>query len=124
MISFGRFAPLLIAVGLLRRSSFVDVDSSEVRFRMSWGFRADVPVTSIRAVTLIGDRKFGSIGVHGWRGHWLVNGSLRGLVTIDIDPSDRFRIMGLPLRLDQVTVSVEDPEGFIAALQDVSPNVS
>ena len=30
-------------------------------------------------------------GVHGWRGRWLVNGSSKGLVRLEIDPAVRAR---------------------------------
>lgn len=58
----------------------------------------------------------GGIGVHGWRGRWLVNGAARGLVTVEIDPPARARVLGVPVRLRTLCVSVESPEELISAL--------
>ncbi len=55
-------------------------------------------------------------GVHGWRGRWLVNGSSHGIVVLGIDPPARARTLGLPVRLRELAVSLEDPVGFAAAL--------
>jgi hypothetical protein len=58
----------------------------------------------------------GGIGVHGWRGAWLVNGAASGLVSITVDPPVRAWAVGVPVRLRQLTVSLEDPDAFRAAL--------
>jgi hypothetical protein len=58
----------------------------------------------------------GGIGVHGWAGRWLVNGSTKGVVAIDIDPPARGYVMGFPVRLRQLAVGLADPEGFLAAI--------
>lgn len=115
-IRFGMFRPLLWLMGAGPGSSAVEVDADRLRTRMGPHFRADVPLTSIRAV-----RPFtglvGGIGVHGWRGRWLVNGAARGVVEIDIDPPARARVLGVPVRLRTLQVSVESPEELIAVLR-------
>ena len=58
----------------------------------------------------------GGTGVHGWAGKWLVNGSTKGLVIMDIDPPARGYVLGFPVRLRQLAVSTADPEGFLAAI--------
>ncbi len=58
-----------------------------------------------------------SRGAHGWRGRWLVNGAGDGLVVIDISPPARARVTGVPVRLRELTVSVEDPDALAAELQ-------
>jgi hypothetical protein len=64
-------------------------------------------------------------GVHFPRkGQLLVNGSADGLVEITIEPSchlspgidNLFGIAGS--RVDSLTVSLDDPDGFLAALED------
>jgi hypothetical protein len=80
-----------------------------------WAFSAHVPRASIVSVALDSGRVTGW-GAHGWRGRWLVNGSSRGLVRIDIDPPAPGRCAMLPLKIRQLRVSLEDPEGFIAAV--------
>jgi hypothetical protein len=61
-----------------------------------------------------GGRALLTRGVHGLAGRWLVNGSSRGLVAVTIEPPARAFVVGFPVRLRVVTVSVEDPEGLIA----------
>lgn len=113
MISFGKTGPLLTLTGMPRAKSWIDIDDDTVTVQMGWAFRTEFPTSSIRDVTLVGDRKIGSIGVHGWRGKWLVNGSLLGLVSFGIDPATKFKMGGVPLRLDHLTLSVEEPEAFV-----------
>ena len=113
---YGVFRPLLSVLAAGPRFSSVVVDGDTVRVRMGPSFRADFPRASVRDV-----RPFtglaGGIGVHGWRGRWLVNGSIRGIVTIDIDPPVRAHVLGVPVRLKTLDVSVESPEELIAALR-------
>ena len=115
-IRYGVFRPLLWLLGAGPRGSAVEVDADCLRTRMGWHFRAEVPLASVRAV-----RPFrglvGGIGVHGWRGQWLVNGAARGVVEIDIDPPAWARVLGVPVRLRKLQVSVESPEELIAALR-------
>jgi hypothetical protein len=55
-------------------------------------------------------------GVHGWRGDWLVNGDGTGIVELLLDPAVRASMGGVPIRLERLRVSLEDPDGFLAAL--------
>lgn len=114
-LRYGLFRPLLSVLGTGPAFSRVDIDGDLLRVRMRWAFRADIPLSSVT-----GARRFsglaGGIGVHGWRGTWLVNGSIRGIVAIDVDPPVRARVLGVPVRLKVLQVSVESPEQLIAAL--------
>jgi hypothetical protein len=58
-----------------------------------------------------------SRGVHGFGGRWLVNGSGRGLVSIQLSPPGRAYLMGFPLRLQELMVSVAEPDALVAALR-------
>jgi hypothetical protein len=60
--------------------------------------------------------RWNGIGVHGWGGWWLVNGSVAGIVRIEIDPPARARVLGVPVRLRILEVSMQDPEALVAAL--------
>jgi hypothetical protein len=117
-IRFGRLKALFTALGIMPAHAYLDVGPELVRVRMGWGFRAEVPRTSIRSVRRV--RNTVSIGVHGWRGRWLVNGAAGPLVAIAIEPSAPARVMGFPIRLRELTVSVEDPDAVIAALTRAS----
>jgi hypothetical protein len=57
-----------------------------------------------------------SLGIHGWRGCWLVNGSFAGIVTMDLDPTQRAKVAGLSVRMSQMRVSVQSPNELIACL--------
>ncbi len=109
---------------VLRRGSGggVQVDSDALLVRVRWGgFHLDIPRGSVRSVTPSDRQTRGTIGVHARRGDWLVNGSHQGLVELVIDPpcdlprqpTTLFRKM----EVRSLTISLVDPDGFIAAVQ-------
>lgn len=106
---------LSAALLLAPSGSFVEVEADEVRVRMAWGFRARFPRSAVVSVTEHRQKPL-SRGVHGFAGRWLVNGSGEGLVNIALEPRQRGYVMGFPVRLRNLLVSVEDPAGLIAAL--------
>jgi hypothetical protein len=114
-IRFGLSKPLLCVLGLTPRRSYLELAPDRVSVRMSWGFRADVPRRSIRSVHRARNASL-SVGVHGWGGRWLVNGAAGPLVAIEIEPPARARASGVPVRLRELIVSVDDPEAIIAEL--------
>ena len=119
-IRYGAFRPLLSVLGAGPAFSGLDLDGERLRVRMGWSFRTDIPRRSIG-----GAEPFrglvGGIGVHGWRGKWLVNGAAKGIVRITIDPPARAYVLGVPVRLRQLDVSVTAPEELIAALRPGGP---
>jgi hypothetical protein len=48
-------------------------------------------------------------------GRWLVNGAPDGIVDIELSEPVRAFVM-VPIRLKRFSVSLDDPEGFLAAL--------
>jgi hypothetical protein len=54
--------------------------------------------------------------VHGWRGRWLVNGAASGLVMVRFDPRQRARVMGYPVQLEALCLSLEEPDQFVATI--------
>lgn len=115
-LRYGVFRPLLSAVAAGPAFSGVEIDGDQLRVRMGPSFKADIPLSSIEDV-----KRFkglaGGIGVHGWRGRWLVNGAVMGIVTIEIDPPVTARVLGFPVRLRTLQVSVKSPDELIAALR-------
>ena len=106
---------LMGLIGVGPRFSGVVIDDEHVRVRMGWGFYAHIPLASIQRVgTTV--RPFFAWGAHGWRGRWLVNGSSKGIVALEIDPPARGWAIGCPLRLRVVYISLADRDGFITAL--------
>ncbi len=114
--SYGVFRLLLSLLGMGPAFSRVELDDGTLRVRMGWAFRASVPV---RHITSVEPRTglVGGIGVHGWNGRWLVNGATTGLVAITVDPPGRASMMGIPVKLRELTLSLEDPDALVAALR-------
>lgn len=102
-------------MGLGPRSSGVDVEDEVLRVRFGWGFHLEAPRSMVTSVALDHSRVTGW-GAHGWRNVWLVNGSSSGIVRIDLREKVRARMMFVPLNVRAVRVSVEDPDGLVAAL--------
>jgi hypothetical protein len=104
------------ALLLLPADSYVELAGDEVRVRMAWGFRSRFSRAAIAAAAL-SDRRPISRGVHGFAGRWLVNGAGDGIVSLDLRPAQRAWVLGFPVRLRTLLVSVQDPAGLVAALQ-------
>jgi hypothetical protein len=102
----------------------VELNSTMLRVRMA-GFHLDIPRGSVRSATRSTRRTRGTIGVHGGQGRWLVNGSYNGLVELAIEPpcymprqlSTGFR----KIEVSSLTISLVDPDGFIAAVEGDGP---
>lgn len=109
------FLPLATTLGVGPQRSVVRVANGSLHVSMGWGFRADVPLSAITAAKHYTGRVT-AWGAHGWRGRWLVNGSSSGLVTITIEPATTAKVMGVPVTLRELCVSVTDPDALIAAL--------
>jgi hypothetical protein len=118
-IRFGRMKPLFASIGITPARAYLELDSERLRVRLGWGFRGDVPRPSIRSVRRVSDSV--SIGAHGWRGRWLVNGATGPLVAMAIDPPASARVLGVPIRLCELVVSVDDPATVVAELTPARP---
>jgi hypothetical protein len=124
MISTTRF-PIKFETGyaLLSRSlflspssSYVELANGEVRVQMGWAFRATFERARISRAYSRAERIPLTRGVHGWGGRWLVNGAGDGILVIDLEPKQRAYVMGFPVSLRQVLVSVDDPAAVAATL--------
>ena len=110
------YAGLSTALFILPSSSYVDVTDREVTVRMGWAFRARFDRAHVTAAAPSGKSVWLTRGVHGWAGRWLVNGAGDGILRIDLDPPQRGYVMGFPVRLRQLLVSVDDPYAVAAEL--------
>ena len=99
--------------------SYVAIDGGLVTVRMAWAFEASFLCSGV-ASTAPFDRRPVSRGVHGWRGRWLVNGSGEGILRIDLSPGQRARVLGVPVELRELLVSVDDPARLASALRKTS----
>ena len=98
----------------------VEVDSAVLRVRMA-DFHLDIPRSSVRSAARSVRSVRGTIGVHGGRGRWLVNGSYNGLVELAIEPPcytpRQLSTLFLRSKVTSLTISLVDPDGFIAAVE-------
>ena len=110
------FRGLLIAPS----GAYVELDRDTIHVRMGWAFSARIPRP---LVAKAGPGKPPTLrltaGAHGWRGRWLVNGAPDGIVTIELSEPVRASVSGFPIRLKQLSVSLEDPDGFVKQLTPV-----
>jgi len=118
-LSFNRLMRVLMTPMLAGpRRCRVTIRSAQLEVTMGaggWSFAAGVPRTSIAGVARVSGPVW-SWGAHGWRGRWLINGSGRGLVRLTIHPTGRGRCLGVPVKLRELTLSLDDPDGFAAVL--------
>jgi hypothetical protein len=88
------------------RFSYLEIDADTVRVRMGFAFRARFSRDDISAVQP--NRFVVSVGAHGWNGRWLVNGAHRPVARITLAVPARARVLGFPVRLRELLVSVDD----------------
>ena len=105
--------PLLGAMGMGPAQSGIKVTPDQLHVQMGWAFEATIPIRDIRHTERSVPDLILGWGVHGWAGRWLVNGSRQGVVRIDIDPATQGKVIGIPVRLATLLVSVVQPEKFL-----------
>ena len=97
----------LLTIALVpRRSAYIEADGNDIRVRMSYAFRAKFTRGDISAVS--SHRPVVSVGVHGWRGRWLVNGANRPIAKITFALPAHARVVGFRVQLRELLVSVDD----------------
>lgn len=101
---------------LLPSDSYVEVRDDDVECRMGWAFRATFRRAAVARTARVA-RKPVSRGVHGFAGRWLVNGSAAPILAIDLEPAQRARVLGVPVTLRQLLVSVDDPDALADQLK-------
>jgi hypothetical protein len=109
------YAALSSVLLLPKTSAYVEIAGDEIRVRMGWAFRARFPRSAVASVVESRERPV-SRGVHGFAGRWLVNGSAQGILVIGLKPTQRAYVLGFPVRLRQLLVSVDDPFALAKAL--------
>jgi hypothetical protein len=118
--SFNPFTRVLMTL-LLSGPGLCRAELSGDRLRVRMGLGGWAFACSVRRDSIVDARPVrGPVlawGAHGWRGRWLVNGSSRGLVQLTIEPAGRGRCLFVPVKLRQLTLSLDDPSGFIDAVR-------
>ena len=97
---------LLTIMLMPQRASYIEIDGDTIRVRMSFAFRARFSRGDISEVSP--HRPVLSVGVHGWRGRWLVNGAHRPIARVTLALPATARVLGFPVRLRELLVSVDD----------------
>jgi hypothetical protein len=105
----GLYSGLSQALLLPPEESYVDVTDRDVTVRMGWAFRAKFPRSAISSA-IPQNKEPLSRGVHGFLGKWLVNGSGKGILTMKFSPIQRAHVLGVRVRLRELSVSFEDPK--------------
>lgn len=110
------FRGLFALLGAGARRDFVEVGGGTVQVRLGWVFRASIARSAIVAAHHHADMHVGW-GAHGWWGRWLVNGSSKGIVQVDLEPRQRAWLLGIwPISMRVLYVSLADPDGFLSDL--------
>ncbi len=119
-IRFERWYALLsTSVLLFPSDSYVEIRDDEVECRMGWAFRARFPRSAVSGAKRL-ERRPLSRGVHGFAGRWLVNGSGDRILAVELEPPQRGWVLGVPVKLRQLLVSVDDPEALAEDLRERS----
>lgn len=112
---YGILRPLLSALGLGPKFSRVEFRERTLDVRFGYGFHSEIPYSAIyNAKPEPG--AISGVGIHGWRGTWLVNGSALGLVGFDVDQKVETRFLGFPVKLYHLRMSLERPGNFLERL--------
>jgi hypothetical protein len=117
--------PLLALFGGTPGNSFVEVNAGSVRFHFGWFFDESVPLTEIAGA---GRTAWPLLGGIGWRVATRrrigLIGSRQGVVDVRFRSARRMRFVFIPWQCRGIAVSLEDPDGFIAALRAAAAPVS
>jgi hypothetical protein len=105
---------LLTVLLIPRRFAYIRIDDDIVRVRLGWAFRTRFLRATV--VSVSDHRPVVSVGAHGWKGRWLVNGANRPIATIRLSSPARARVLGVPIMVRELMVSVEDRDVLRLAL--------
>ena len=97
---------VLSLCALPARYSYIEVDGDKIRVRMGWAFRSRFTRGDVSTVE--SNRPVVSVGVHGWRGRWLVNGANRPIGRITLALPAKARVLGIGISVREILVSVDD----------------
>jgi hypothetical protein len=100
------FTAILTGVGAPPGTAYVEVDDTAVRVRLGWAFGAKFPRASIQSIDE--SPAVISVGAHGWRGRWLVNGARAPIARILLNHEERARVLGVRVKLRELLISVDD----------------
>jgi len=88
------------------RTAYLRIDGETVKLRMGWAFRTKFARSDVTEVAK--HRPVVSVGAHGWKGRWLVNGAHRPIAIIRLAQPVQGRVMGFPVTVQEIWVSVDN----------------
>jgi hypothetical protein len=97
---------LLSIIGAPPQWSHIQVEGNRVRVRLGWAFHATFDRRDVVSVTPKGAQV--SVGAHGWRGRWLVNGAHRPIASVQLRKAARGFVLGFPVHVRELLVSIDD----------------
>ncbi len=108
--------PLLVLFGATQARSYVTVNREELEARFGF-YRIRIPIDRVAAVERAHWPLYGGLG---WRTNLrntlALVGSYDGVVRVRLSEPIRTRLFLIPIRLTDLYVSVENPDGLIAAI--------
>jgi hypothetical protein len=119
--------PLLAALGATERRSYVaiDGDALEARFGL---FRRRIPLSEISASSLAMKKVPWYRYSIGWRTDFVRRVALlsaaRNVVGLKLKRARWTWLLGFPVRMGELFISMEDPEGFLKALREAGVPVA
>jgi hypothetical protein len=119
-VRFGAFNTVLMTVlGIGPGRAYAELGDDDLVVRMGWAFSARIPRAAVVEAAPLGRYVWWAYGVHAaGRKRWIVNGSGHRVVRLRFEPLQRGRVSGIPVRLRELWISLQDPDGFLAALGD------
>ena len=105
---------LLTILGSPPQLSDIQIEGNRVRVRLGWAFHATFDRRDVVSVSPVGAKV--SVGAHGWRGRWLVNGAHSPIASIELAAPARGFVLGFPVHVRELLVSVDDVAGLERAL--------
>ncbi len=107
---------ILSLLGSGPASARVTVEPTQVRIRFGWSFQMTFARDAVIGAGHA-QKPFGAgMGVHGWKGRWVINGSNADIVRLTFRQPERARVIGFPVKPREIFLSLEDPDGFLAAI--------
>jgi hypothetical protein len=116
---------LSTVLGLPPSSAYLQVTEEQVEVRMGWAFRSRFRRSAVASAAPLHIRPL-SRGVHGFGGSWLLNGTGRGILKIELSPAQRAYVVSVPISLRELLVSVSEVSDLAAILtsQSAVPDAS
>lgn len=112
----GAVSPFLRVIGATDKTSYVNVNDGGLVARFGY-YRVALPRTQIASAAPAELPWHWGLGLRAKRGKLALLGAHHGVVLITLHEPYRTTLLKIPLKVTELYVSVEDPDGLIAALQ-------